>query len=309
MRRFLGGRPPRAACALAGLVLTGCASIGGAQKPVTSADLNRSVCPSAAEIAKFTPLVGVARRDYRDQVVLDCVKAINRRYMEFKASLQKEGVASNLATDVLSLGLASSAALTTGQASQALAGSGGFVQGVGKAVNKDVFYEQTLPAVEAAMDARRDTILRQIIDSEKSDPTATHYTLISAGFDLDAYEQAGNLYTAIAQLTQTASAAAESAKARLTESQQARVAAYQAVDLPPALAQRIRKMTDYVWTLSDPADRPVLDAIAAKMGLSPKASDGFEVVREQVIDEIVKQAGAGDAAASDVEGKLSTWIK
>ncbi len=292
-------RPPRwrhrlpglaVACALLA-TLPGCASIGGMQAPITASDLQAGICPSAAEIDTFNALAGTKRQEFRDKVILGCVKAIDLHYLAFKTSLHREGVGSSLATDILSLGLATGAAISRTKAASRLAAGSALTLGVGAAINKDVFFQQTLPAIEAAMDARRDKLLKAIIDAEKSDPAATRYTLASAGIDLSAYEAAGNIYAAIAELTSEAGKAAADAKADLTASQ---TAAYTAVEFSADIDTRLRALTDKLWLLKDPADRAKLDAVALKLGLKIKS---FEVQRVAILDEVVKRAGTGDAKA------------
>jgi len=271
--------------------ISGCASISGMQDAVTATDLHKGVCPSQAELDVFNTKTGTARREYRDAVILDCIKAINKKYDAFKASLQNEAVNTNLITDVLSLGLTTGAALTKGQTAKELAAGGAFAIGTGTAINKDVFYQQALPAIESAMDAKRDTLLKGIVDSEGADPDATKYTLASAGIDLDAYESAGNLYAAISELTKTANVAAQAAKAELTASQ----TRYEVQVLSPTVFTRLKKITDYVRALKEPVDRAKLDAIASKLNIRPQGN--FEQERVDIIDVVVKRINTGDQNA------------
>jgi hypothetical protein len=122
------------------------------------------------------------------------------------------------------------------------------VAGIGAAVDKDVFYQQTLPAIESSMDAKRDLILKGIVDSEKGDPTATSYTLESAGIDLDAYESAGNIYAAISELITTANGSAQAAKAELTASQNA---PYCATLVTSDIHARLVNVTSQIKTVTD----------------------------------------------------------
>ena len=306
----VGLRRKAAALILTLMTTTGCVSVTGVQKPIAASDLHVSVCPSAKDLKDFEKLIGPARRNFRDDTILDCIKAIDRKYVVFKSSLQTERVSTNLAADVLALGLTSGAALAKGGTATALAGAGGIVLGIGTAINKDVFYQQALPAVEASMDAKRDGILKAIIDAEKSDPGATSYTLASAGFDIDSYERAGNLYGAIAELTKAASVTADKAKDDVAQSQKLKSFAYTAVDLPANTAVRARKFTSYIRALQ-PKDRAKLDAIAGALGLTPDPAEAFDAAQVDAINAVIEQASTGepDAAIAAVEAKLTPLMK
>jgi hypothetical protein len=310
------GRGPfrAAAAALAALSLAGCASIRGTQEPVTKADLQSTLCPTAAEVDQFDGLAGVARRNFRDKVVLSCVKAIDRRYADFRADLQREQVGTSLVTGIASQSLSTAAALGTGGAAKTLAGVSSLITGVGASINKDVFYQQTLPAIEASMDARRTKILTSIINAENADPEAQRYTLERAGFDLSEYAAAGDLYAAIGELTKTATAAAASANASLAQAKQQQPVAYLAKALQPANYTALRALTDKVRALNASSDRAKLDAVAKTLGLTPSSDQNFEDEQVSVINTIVMQASSAptvsdeNAAVQSLQSKLAPLL-
>jgi hypothetical protein len=288
------------------LFLSGCTSIHGMQKAVTSKDLNQGVCPSQSQLTEFNALTGGNRRAYRDQVILSCIQAINTNYNLFKVTLQKEAVSTNLATDIVSLGLTSAAALTSGLASSSLAGAGAFVIGTGTAINKDVFYQQTLPALEASMDAKRDKILKQIFDAERLDQQATTYTLEKAGYDLAAYQGAGNIYGAIAELTATANEAAQDAKREATLSASV---PYRVDLLPEDLERRVEKLFMDLYGLKDPVDRSKLDALARALNV-PVNSTNFNDQRNNINNALNRRAAvANDAQVQALEQIFSNALK
>ncbi len=266
------------------LTVSGCASVRGMQEPITASDVDTSklVCPTQAQIDAFNPMAdGMAKRNVRDAIVADCVKAIDRNYARFKVRLQEDAVLSNLSTDVLSLGLSGAAALTKGATAKEFAQGATVAIGVGTAINKDVFYEQALPAVEAAMDAHRATILAGILTSEKSDSNATSYNLTSAALDIDAYEQAGNIYTAIAELTRTASVSSQVANDQVT---QAQIAPYVVSGVLVTNVQAsLVVLNKSIKALKDPTDRAKLDAIADKIGVAHTAAQTFHTELGNVI--------------------------
>lgn len=296
-------RPLLPLLAVVALSTSACTAIQGSQDPVTADDLHKRVCPAADDLAKFDSLSGVARRNFRDAVVLDCMGAIDRKYAQFRQRLQADAVVSNLATDFASLGLTAASGLTSGGTAKALAATGTAVIGAGAAVNKDVFYQQALPAVEASMDAKRITLEAQIVSAEKADPDATSYTLEVAGNDLDNLQADGDIYAAIAELNKTAGASSQDAQKKLSAAERE---PYHVSALPADTYALEKKLTDFVWALQDPDDRKKLDDIANALGLKPPAGVAFDEEQVSVIDEIDKEVHTGDGAAqmADIQSKL-----
>jgi hypothetical protein len=312
---MMGAR--RAACLasvlmLAPLGLAGCAAINGMQEPLTAneAATIQVVCPTPAQRATFDGMAdGVAKRNYRDGVVGDCVKMIDGKYADFKMRLHKDAVISNLSTDLLALGLSGAASLTTGATANQFAEGATVVTGARTAINKDVFYEQTLPAVEAAMDANRSKIMASIINSEKSDPDGKSYTLAAAGIDLDSYEQAGNIYTAIAGLTQTASNTAQAAAATVTVAQEK---PYLASIVTPDVQTILVRIGKAIRAIpNDTTGKPILDNIAKVLGVPVQPGQTFVSERAAVIDSINQKVHTSTNPALDVatiQQQVSTYI-
>ncbi|MGH6870644.1 MAG: hypothetical protein ACREHE_03980 [Rhizomicrobium sp.] len=296
------------------LALSGCASIQGMQEPITASDVDPStmVCPSAAELAQFQTLTdGTARQQYRDQVIASCVKAIDKNYAHFKVKLQEDAVGSNLATDVLSLGLSGAAALTKGQTAKQFAQGATVIIGVGTAINKDVFYEQALPAVEAAMDENRSTILAGILKAEKGDPNAQAYTLTSAALDLSSYESAGNIYTAIAELTKTATVASQIASQDVANAQAAPYSYPVSGPLDPTTQAGLVALNKSIKALKDPADRGKLDAIATAVAAPRAASMSFHDELGSVIGKtsmLVRTAPNPASELATLQGQITPLL-
>jgi len=297
---------------LAPLGLGGCAAINGMQEPLTANDAAtiQVVCPTPAQRATSDAMPdGVGKRNYRDGVIADCVKMIDGKYADFKMRLHKDAVISNLSTDLLALGLSGAASLTTGATANQFAEGATVVTGARTAINKDVFYEQTLPAVEAAMDANRSKILASIINSEKSDPDGKSYTLAAAGIDLDSYEQAGNIYTAIAGLTQTASNTAQAAAATVTVAQEK---PYLASIVTPDVQTILVRIGKAIRAIpNDTTGKPILDNIAKVLGVPVQPGQSFVSERAAVIDSINQKVHTSTNPALDVaviQQQVSTYI-
>jgi len=296
---------------LAPLGLAGCAAINGMQEPLTANDAAtiQVVCPTPAQRATFDGMAdGVAKRNYRDGVIGDCVKMIDGKYADFKMRLHKDAAISNLSTDLLALGLGGAASLTTGATANQFAEGATVVTGARTAINKDVFYEQTLPAVEAAMDANRSKTLASIINSEKSDPDGKTYTLAAAGIDLDSYEQAGNIYTAIAGLTQTASNTAQAAAATVTVAQEQ---PYVAKIVAPDIFPRLLRVTKAIRSIPAAAGQPLLDSIAKALGVAVQPGASFVTERADILNAINQKIHTSSDPATDmttIEQQISPII-
>src|ERR1051326_7301604 len=270
---------------LAPLGFGGCTAINGMQNRVTYNDVDpsnpnrvRTACPSEADLANFkNATTSDEKRRIRDDTITLCVKLINNNYDTFKENLQAESVVSNLTTDVLALGLTGGAALTTGKTATQFSQGALAVLGIGADINKDVFYQQALPAIESSMDAKRSTILKGIVDAEKADPTASNYTLDNASFDLGAYESAGNLYAAISELTTTANTTAAAAQKALTISEGL---PYDIVPLPPPVQAAWKAMRDKIVRLTD---QTKLNAVALRVGFTPPAGSDPQDVQLGII--------------------------
>lgn len=300
------------ALALAPLGLAGCAAINGMQEPLTAdqAATIRLVCPTQEQRAASDAMAdGVGKRNYRDGVVADCVKMIDGKYADFKMRLHKDAAISNLSTDLLALGLSGAASLTTGVTANQFAEGATVVTGARTAINKDVFYEQTLPAVEAAMDANRSKVLASIINAEKSDPDGKSYTLAAAGIDLDSYEQAGNIYTAIAGLTQTATTTAQNAATDVATAQEL---PYVAKIVAPDIFPRLLRVTKAIRSIpAGPPGQPLLDSIAKALGVPIQPGASFVAERAAVLDAINRTIHTSSDPATDmtkIEQQVSAFI-
>jgi hypothetical protein len=246
-----------------------CSSLDGAQPRLTAVDMAHydAVCPSRADMAG--PPAGMSAGAYRDQIISLCVGAINANYSKFTRSLSKEAGLANLTADVISQGLSTAASVVTkGPLASKLAAGSALSLGLGASVNKDLFYKQTLPAIIASMDARRNKVLTAIARSENSDPDARIYTLARAAFDLDQLQDAGSLNAAVQELTTAAvQNAAQTAAARQQAESIVDIGTVQ--DVTPDIDERFHGDVALVRKLESADDADKLKAIALALGLAP----------------------------------------
>lgn len=208
-RGFLRAPGLRAFAALSLVPLAGaCASLDGQARPVLE------VTAVAAVAAKYPPAKALetfygkrsdeaAQRAYRDEVIGAYLAAADLRYLEFRRDLSRQMKGSSLALDVAVLGLTGGASLAAGKTANALSAvAAGFV-GTRASLSKELWFDKTLPALIAAMDARRTDVRAQILTRMQT--SAQAYSLAEAFADIARYQEAATLDSAIEQITAAAS--------------------------------------------------------------------------------------------------------
>lgn len=208
------------AVALAGLSLAGCATVNGAQSaPTAFKPSNALVSYDTALIAYSLPdndsslRGGRSRKDYRDYVIALYQTDIENRYQRFKDQLNAADRGSALAGDLVLLGLTGATALAGAGAIDELATITAVATGTRAAIDKRLFFDRTMPAVIAAMDARRATIKAEI--ATRRQLPAEQYGLDAALDDLGRLKAAGNITDAVTHITAEATADKAAAEARL----------------------------------------------------------------------------------------------
>jgi hypothetical protein len=209
-------------CSSLGPLLAGCAAFSGyptnyqdntavitADQPYLSADVRtRENSSDAKDRGDLTP------QQYRDAVVYRRIEVIDINYYDFEAKLVGTYDALSLGADLTTLVLngigATTGSLTT---AAALAAASAGVIGANAAVNTDIFYRKTIPALVAQMRASRQTALVTIKTGLKK--AVADYSLDEALGDINTYYVAGTLPSAIAQVTSKAGAELSAADAQL----------------------------------------------------------------------------------------------
>ena len=275
-----------------------CASAGGF--PDRSQDVDARLASLTADyflpdgdiLETYRNLSAADRRSYRDEVVYARMMATDLRFATFKKAIYNEGVATNLSLDIIGVGLGAAGAATTVEStSRILSALSGGIAGSTTAVNKNLYYERTLPALIALMDAERERIKADIFEGLGN--SVDDYPLGQALVDLERYFEVGSIPGAIAAITTTAGQTKDMAGDRLAA---VRTAAFTTT----AARQRVDKLLDAVDSLPRDAAWRILQnppsrldpfiaaAVTARLGGRPLAQ-AFDLL-------------AGSAAA-DARGK------
>jgi hypothetical protein len=155
------------------------------------------------------------RQLLRNQIVSGRMNAYEASYSDFKRRLNGDANTLNLAADLSVLGLAGVAATTGSIATAtALAAATAGIIGAKGAINSDLYFQRTLPALLAQMDANRARAKLPIVTGLRQSNAA--YPLAIALVDLDALRDAGGIPTAIGGITQQAEVAKVSAETTLS---------------------------------------------------------------------------------------------
>jgi hypothetical protein len=207
------------AISVAGLVASCGAIQGYPPDPENSravlASLQRYFQPSQ-EDAYIQETDPIQRRQLRDIIVLSQVRAYDIEFNGFERSLYAAGNGMSTGSDLVLLVLNGLGATLGGAATKAaLAAASTGIVGAQTAITKDLFYQKTLPALIAQMEANRSVVELRIFTGLTQEDAK--YSLLLAYLDLQALKQAGGIPQAITNLTQQAADANDASQAKIQE--------------------------------------------------------------------------------------------
>lgn len=181
------------------VVLAGCSTIrrGGAPEP--SFDVNRDLEQLAQQFApsdSITKFYEKPDKDARDKFITGRLTMMNIRYIQFIKQLTSERQLLDSATDMLALGLNLAGTSVAGAGAKTLlAAIAAGVTGSRQVIDKNYFFEKTLPALVAQMNADRKKALVPILTGMRKE--LGDYPFAEAVTDLHNYYHAGTFIGAI----------------------------------------------------------------------------------------------------------------
>ncbi len=169
----------------------------------------------------------------RNRTVLGEMQVYEIYFTRFQARLWGDTNIVSVGGDLSILILNGLAATTGGAATKsALAAASAGIVGAQGAINRDIYYQRTLPAILAQMSANRDIIKAGILDALNTRDDSS-YPLAAAEMDLQVLQRASGIADAVQNITLSATAQKAAA--------QALVDTYRTADFSTAAsAQRIR---------------------------------------------------------------------
>ena len=178
-----------------------------------------------ATLTRLTPYFdGTAEADYltttdaplraakRNQIVLARMRAYDIEFSSFERHLYGEGNEVTLGSDLVGLILGGLTATTGNAATKAALGAASAaVIGAKAAIDKDLYYQKTIPALLAQMEADRLKAALPITAGIRL--SDAEYPLMQAYIDLNAYKNAGSIPAAINQINKDAGNAKDALQA------------------------------------------------------------------------------------------------
>jgi hypothetical protein len=205
-----------------GVCVAGCASSGGFPDNPVDIEFER------ADLAVYFQPLAVKgyleakneeeRKRIRNEIIFGRVAAYDVEFAIFQQKIVRERSGFDTAADVTGAGLtAAGTILTSGSAKTAAGAATLAVTSVKGSVDKNIFWEKSLVALLAQMDANRATVLADIEAGTRL--STTDYPLTRGFVDLAAYREAGSLPGAIAGIARGAGEEKANAKGAITQVQ------------------------------------------------------------------------------------------
>lgn len=168
---------------------------------------------AATADASIKSILGSPDTGARNMALSKRMYLIDSNFAEFETKLFQRMREAGFGTDVLTLGVTSAGAASSGGAASILSAIGAGITGSRAAFDKEVLADKTLPAIHAAMRANRAKLRNRIITGmSKSIDAYPPYVAVS---DITDYEAAGTMLTALIGLTEQATVEARAEEKKL----------------------------------------------------------------------------------------------
>lgn len=198
--------------------LGGCAAIEGYPNDPEKTSAVLSALKPYFDPSKEAAYTGLSdatqRRAMRDQIILNRVRAYDIEFARYERLLWSTGNGVTLGGDLVALalgGLATTAASTSTKTAFSAAGTG--VTGANAAINRDLYFQRTLPALLAQMEANRAKAKLKILAGLKQ--SDNEYPLPLANLDLTDLKSAGSMPAAVSNITQQATNEKQTAQSKI----------------------------------------------------------------------------------------------
>lgn len=193
------------------LLTAGCATFEGSPQPLTPEAAGKHM----KEVEDVQSAIDKERdpakqRAFRNNLVWAYIRAADDQYRLFLVSVNKSMKGSNFGLDLAGVLVSSAGAVVHGAANE-LSATAAALAGARGSINKELYFERTLPAIEAAMRANRLRVKTAIATHLLNDGV-DRYPLQQALADLNDYQLAASLNAAIQEITTTSGNAADQAQ-------------------------------------------------------------------------------------------------
>lgn len=194
------------ACAVALLLFTGCASIDSAPPRFAVAETALKDADAYYDDVLKRYVSGTddaGKKAVRDEFIETRMALIDLAYAGFRQTMYAQRVGANVGVDLATLGLAAAGAATSSeQAKTGLHALSGALIGGKASIDKNVFFDRTLPALLAQMEASRSAVRLRLLTGMMVG--TDRYPLLQARSDVEEYYTAGTIIGAISGITDEA---------------------------------------------------------------------------------------------------------
>lgn len=200
------------------LVLNGCATIDSMPKPIFDSEKASKSVVSRYDydlvLTAMSKMDDVERKAYRNRVLTAWLMALDSRYFDFRRDLSRNYKLGNIGFDFLLLGL-TGAASVWGKAADDLASVATVTAGAKATVNRELYFEKTLPALISLMEAQRLQVRSEIIRGMSMGESV--YTMEEGFADITRYQSAASIDGAIQLAAEIAAGEAQKARYDFTK--------------------------------------------------------------------------------------------
>jgi hypothetical protein len=245
---------------------------------------------------------GLTRQQFRDMVVIVYMNAMDGRYYAFRTALSSERRQTGLGMDLAVLGITGWASVARDSIVNNLSAIAAGLGSARSAIDRNLYFDQTLPALLSAMDAQRLRARAQIMRNLQR--PAGDYPLPTAFSDLMSYEVASTLDSAVAEITANAALDRQQAQQELA----AATPACRADEGSAAVSDRIMAYVDRF--APDPDTGAISNAnllklvrIAAAIEVPPGWTSGEDLY--EAIQERISTGQEGRCRAADLEALIT----
>lgn len=273
---------------LLAVAAAGCSSLRGTPARYQATDdIVAKIDLKAEEMAQ---LAVIADSGVRNHLQNKAMAVIDQRFHAFVRDLAADRADSSAAVSGTTLGASTAGAFVKSvkaKTNYALFAAG--VVGAFGIVDKNYFYERTVPALVAAMRASRAKVQLRIKQAQSE--RIEQYSGVAALQDLEDYYSAGTLLSAISDVTVRAEA---DAKAALTDVRELQVPTDAEIDRRYLISEAIRSVNDAtkltqanaaLKALGLPEQATAKDARAALVkALQPRTSERVTIVEKALAD-------------------------
>lgn len=252
-------------------------------------------CFNGAIEAQYVAAIGdLARTPIRDTIVYCRMRGYDIEFSDFEKALYSESNSVAVGSDLIALILGGLTATTGNAATKAALGAASVgVLGANTAINKDLYYQKTIVALLAQMEANRAEVKVPIaIGLSLPD---SKYNLFQAYSDLDAYKNAGSIPGAIGAITQNAETQKQNAQNEVI---------LRGISLEtPAVAMRYDVLTKYILGLVAVKDTTTLGKIADALGIAVPPGSTYLQIKGLIVDYLY-EAIDGKTTEADKQAEL-----